>query len=360
MNGNTHQNSELNYYIIQSEEKYILNVKILNEVMTLSIKDENNFNLKYSTKLELKDIIKKNKLFKMYDSIDEFKDSIKILVDKKLITIKEDLEKNICVLEMIFSDSLFKENKIFLELSPEETNKDELINNLISIFKNLDKKVKNLEIENKSLKEKSQEFQNQINEIKNTLNSIQKNNEEKSLKNMMDFPSKILTDKKELELLIYPISSREKRKIKNFKKLYCASIDGESASDFHRNCDDKLKTVVLIKTPDNRRFGGYTQVNWKSGDNHDKNTFLFSLDLLKIYPRKENGYSILFYSNTGPVFGGNKEIDIGDKCISTKSFSIKNESKNFDFLGIKSPLCDLKNDEKIQLIDYEVYQVIFE
>ncbi|MBO6245494.1 MAG: hypothetical protein J6N55_04335, partial [Anaerovibrio sp.] len=88
--------------------------------------------------------------------------------------------------------------------------------------------------------------------------------------------------------------------------------------------------------------------------------FLFSLDLLKIYPRNENGYTILFYSNKGPVFGGSNEIHIGDKCISTKSFSIKNESKNFDFLGIKSPLCDLKNDEKVQLIDYEVYQVIFE
>ena len=88
MNGNSQQNNELIYYIIQNEEKYILNVKILNEIMTLSIKDENNFNLKYSTKLELKDIIKKIKLFKMYDSIDEFKESIKILVDKKLITIK--------------------------------------------------------------------------------------------------------------------------------------------------------------------------------------------------------------------------------------------------------------------------------
>ena len=111
---------------------------------------------------------------------------------------------------MIFSDSLFKENKIILELTPEKANKDELINNLISIVKNLNKKVKNLEIGNKSLNEKLQDFQNQINEIKNTLNSIQKNNEN-PLKNMMDFPSKILTDKKELELLIYPISSREKR-----------------------------------------------------------------------------------------------------------------------------------------------------
>ena len=124
----------------------------------------------------------------MYDSIYEFNDSIKILVDKKLITIKEDEEKNICFLEMIFSDSLFKENKVILELSPEEINNNELIKNLVSTVKNLEIKVKNLELENKSLKEKSQNLENQIIEIKNFITSIQKNNYEEPLKKMMDFP----------------------------------------------------------------------------------------------------------------------------------------------------------------------------
>ena len=82
----------------------------------------------------------------MYDSIYEFNDSIKILVDKKLITIKEDEEKIICFLEMVFSVSLFKENKVILELSPEEINIKELIKNLVSTVKNLEIKVKNLEL----------------------------------------------------------------------------------------------------------------------------------------------------------------------------------------------------------------------
>ena len=360
MNANNGQNSESTYYITQNAERYALNIKIQTDIMIISVKKENNFALKYSVMLELKDMIKKNKLFRMYDSIYEFNDSIKILVDKKLITIKEDEEKNICILEMIFSDSLFKENKVILELSHEEINKNELIQNLVSTVKNLEIKVNNLEQENKSLKENLQDFQNQIIEIKNIITSIQKNNYEEPLKKMMDFPSTILTERKELDLLIYPISSREKRQIKCFKKLYIASLNGESASYFHKNCDDKFNTIVLIKTPDKRRFGGYTQENWKGGNNYDPNAFLFSLDLLKIYPRKEEGYSILFYKDKGPVFGGDNEIYIGSNSISTKSFSIKNESKNFDFLGIKNPLCDSKNDEKIQIIDYEVYQVIFE
>lgn len=144
------------------------------------------------------------------------------------------------------------------------------------------------------------------------------------------------------------------------KKLYCASIDGDSAFYFHNKCDDKLSILVLIKTPDKRRFGGYTRVNWKQGSNYEPNTFLFSLDLLKIYPRRDKGYTILFYTDKGPCFGGDLAIFIGDKCISTKSCSMKNESKNFDFLGIKSPLYNFGDNEKIELIDYEVYQVIFE
>jgi hypothetical protein len=288
----------------------------------------------------------------MYDSISEFIDSIKILVDKKLITIKEIEEQNKCLLEMIYSDAFFKENKITFELIPEEKNKDELIKDLVLTVKNFEIKFKNLEKENDFLK-------NQINEIKNNLIKLQKNFEE-PLKRIMDFPSKILTDKKELDLLMYYINTIENKNIKNFRKLYCASKDGEAAFYFHQKCDGKFDTLVLIKTPDKRRFGGYTHENWKSGNNYEPKTFLFSLDLLKIYPRKEKGYSILFYSNTGPVFGGNKEIYIGDKCLSTKSFFIQNESNNFDFLGIKSPLCNLKSEEKIELIDYEVYQVIFE
>ena len=80
---------------------------------------------------------------------------------------------------------------------------------------------------------------------------------------MMDFPSQILTVKKELDLLIYQINSMESKNVKILKKLYSASIDGDSAFYFHQKCDDKLITLVLIKTPDKRRFGGYTRVNWK-------------------------------------------------------------------------------------------------
>ena len=43
---------------------------------------------------------------------------------------------------------------------------------------------------------------------------------------------------------------------------YRASRDGWSAHEFHRNCDNKGPTVVLVKV-NNYIFGGYTDQNWQ-------------------------------------------------------------------------------------------------
>ena len=45
---------------------------------------------------------------------------------------------------------------------------------------------------------------------------------------------------------------------------YRASRDGWSGQDFHRLCDNKGPTVVLIKAND-CIFGGYTDQHWESG-----------------------------------------------------------------------------------------------
>ena len=115
----------------------------------------------------------------MYDSLLEFKDALQVLIDKKLINIKEDEGKKIIILEMLFSDTLFQKDKAFFELLAEELNKDELIQNLVSKVKNLEIKVKNLESEKISINEKFQHFQEQIDNI---LSSIQKTNKEKQIK----------------------------------------------------------------------------------------------------------------------------------------------------------------------------------
>ena len=46
--------------------------------------------------------------------------------------------------------------------------------------------------------------------------------------------------------------------------LYRASADGSTPKDFHRCCDNKGPTLVLIKSGE-YIFGGYTSVSWESG-----------------------------------------------------------------------------------------------
>ena len=46
--------------------------------------------------------------------------------------------------------------------------------------------------------------------------------------------------------------------------LYRASTDGKTSVDFHRCCDNKGPTLVVIKS-ETYIFGGYTSQSWESG-----------------------------------------------------------------------------------------------
>jgi hypothetical protein len=50
------------------------------------------------------------------------------------------------------------------------------------------------------------------------------------------------------------------------KLCYRASLHGWSSQDFHKLCDDKAGTIVLIKVG-NWIFGGYTDQTWQ-GNNY--------------------------------------------------------------------------------------------
>ena len=64
--------------------------------------------------------------------------------------------------------------------------------------------------------------------------------------------------------------------------MYVGSVDGFGANDFHRKCDNKINTVILIKA-NNFWFGGYTTHQWgkNNGNNENKG-------------RKKN-YSLIYF-----------------------------------------------------------------
>ena len=48
------------------------------------------------------------------------------------------------------------------------------------------------------------------------------------------------------------------------KLLFRASEHGFSAKEFHRWCDGKAPTLVVVRTNFGKTLGGYTPVPWKS------------------------------------------------------------------------------------------------
>ena len=54
--------------------------------------------------------------------------------------------------------------------------------------------------------------------------------------------------------------------------MYQTSVNGKTPDDFHRCCDNKGPTLVVVKS-DQYIFGGYTSQSWESGN--------FSVNLLK-------------------------------------------------------------------------------
>ena len=59
--------------------------------------------------------------------------------------------------------------------------------------------------------------------------------------------------------------------------LLDSKYDGDKISKFYEKCKDKCPTIVLIKTTNGNKFGGYTSIPWKNkcGIFEDKESFIF-------------------------------------------------------------------------------------
>ena len=165
----------------------------------------------------------------------------------------------------------------------------------------------------------------------------------------------IIQDVKELELLSRKIS-RNKKKIK-LNLLYKATIDGDRAEVFHKKCDGAKSSLVLVKSANDKRFGGYTTRDWKGNsiEKKDNNAFVFSLDKMKIYDIIPGEDAIGCYPKYGPVFLG-CQIRIYDEFFSQGGTTFEkgmnyNTQENFELTG------GLK---KFDIKEVEVYSIDLE
>ena len=180
------------------------------------------------------------------------------------------------------------------------------------------------------------------------------------------FIKSVIMQKDEFDFIKSEINNKLNKKIKEIKKLYQATVDGGEPVNFHLKCDNIPNTLVLIKSSGNRRFGGFTSVNWESSSNNiwkdDKNAFLFSLDKKKIYSYKNDGKAILCYKNQGPCFGYGHDIGIEGNPLKKKLlYTYENFQKDcsYKYDGDPHALSEEGKGNRINAIEYEVFQVVF-
>jgi hypothetical protein len=184
-----------------------------------------------------------------------------------------------------------------------------------------------------------------------------------------NFDSTIIT-MKHAELLSKWIDKLEiTDKIKNlyeFNLIFRGSRDGFTPEKFHELCDNKSRTVTIIKVKDSDEIiGGYNPIEWKSefGFGNSKDSFIFSLInkenfidyiLSRIQNEKQ---AINYYSRYGPSFGNGDLIisgglgdfygNIGDLSNYGTGHCIKNSYQN----QIR------ESKDKFSIEEYEVFQV---
>ena len=170
----------------------------------------------------------------------------------------------------------------------------------------------------------------------------------------------------EFNLINLAIKSRLNKGVKELKKLYQASVDGDGPINFHTKCDGIPNTLILIKSAGNRRFGGFASQTWESSPSEynkdDINSFLFSLDKQKIYSYKKDGKALRCHKDNGPCFGLGYTICVGANCIQEKKlYTLESETKNsYNFYGDKNALSESGNSTYIYALEIEVFQVILE
>jgi hypothetical protein len=114
--------------------------------------------------------------------------------------------------------------------------------------------------------------------------------------------SKIIYKKEDFDLINNQLKLIFNNNIK-YNLIFRASEDGAFGKIFKKKCK-KRKTLIIILSTKNKKFGGYTGQLWDDSNNifKDNDAFCFSCNNNKIYESIKNNYAIYCKENCGPIF----------------------------------------------------------
>ena len=180
----------------------------------------------------------------------------------------------------------------------------------------------------------------------------------------------IKEDKEKQEIIINWIKQKKNKNRIKFEKIFVMSVNGSSSQDFHKYCDNKGPTLTIIKTTKNRIFGGFTPLNWETGEDEefnyikkidkDNKTFIFSLNLMKKYDMiNKDKVAIYCGRSYGPYFGGGdfsveSNMKEGETYANARTLlQGSNFLSNLELTGGKG------KNESFEIEDFEVFKVIY-
>ena len=180
------------------------------------------------------------------------------------------------------------------------------------------------------------------------------------------FESKILSESEEVSLFF---SLKEKFKkgqerIMDIALLYRASEHEYSASAFHKLCNNKGPTLVIVQNDIDYIFGGFTNCEWKSDMSKDinKKDFLLSVKpKVKLYGMNEAKMTsitrtIWRYPGWGPLFGDGHDLWIATECNKRKN----NGCNTATFDIVSKEFCGYGDNHTFLVQDYEVFSIKLE
>ena len=336
--------------IDQDNIRYILHLNSIGNTITFSLEYNSN---NYSKKMPLKDIKdKESKAIFISHSPKDFIQFLKKLSEMKKISV---IRKDNSVIIKFEIEIMFVKHEIEIELISKDKNLELIEKELNELKINYNK----INEENKDLKKRIEILEAEIKEIKKILNP------DFNINKLKIGNKSVIMKENEFDFIHLAIKSRLNKEVKELKKLYQATIDGDGAINFHSRCDNIPNTLVVIKSAGNRRFGGFTTAQWSSPTSaefkDDPNAFLFSLDKQKIYSYKKNGKAICNNKDYGPIFGGAYDISIYPQCIQEKHLYTweSHSSCSYNYNGDNNALSEDGKCSYIYAAEYEVFQVIF-
>ena len=278
--------------IIIENTNFNFDISIGNDTINISLKPvDKEIPFYYNYESTLEDLGKTNKIFAVFNNLEEVKKFLYFFVSKK-----ENIKIN-------------------------EENDEKII---IQINYLLGPKNKSLEI---TFEKKITDDKKMITYLTKLLNVYKMNS------NILQYDSKLITNISQLELIKTGIKNYDNSKKIKLSLLFRASRDGDTIKAFHDRVDGISPTISLIETKTNYIFGGFTDHAWdsKSGCVKTNNTFMFSFNKKKIYIGK-NGGQIHCTNDYGPWFCGGSGVYMDNYFKENNSYEweLKTNIGSFD------------------------------